>query len=94
MTDFTISITDQAQLDGITWAREQHNAALPTDDAGEPVGALADDADFIEFVMQGAADSYARQQYDAAWRDAYEAGKSTSRMPPAPVVEEEAEHAG
>jgi hypothetical protein len=29
MTDFVVTITDPDELAGITWAREQHNAALP-----------------------------------------------------------------
>jgi hypothetical protein len=29
MTDFVVTITDPAQLAGITWAREQFNASLP-----------------------------------------------------------------
>jgi hypothetical protein len=29
LTDFVVTITDQASLDGITWAREQYNASLP-----------------------------------------------------------------
>ncbi len=29
MTEFVVTITDPDQLAGITWAREQYNAALP-----------------------------------------------------------------
>jgi len=29
MTDFIVTITDPAELAGITWAREQYNASLP-----------------------------------------------------------------
>jgi hypothetical protein len=29
MTDFTVTITDPLELEGITWAREQYNATIP-----------------------------------------------------------------
>jgi len=38
MTDFIVTITDPALLDGITWAREQHNAAVaPPNSPPEPL---------------------------------------------------------
>jgi len=84
--DFTISITDPAQLAGISWAREQHNATLtppdpPPPEEGEeappppepPAGLCETDADYVQWVMEQAAASYAQQQIDAQWRDAYQA---------------------
>ncbi len=59
MTKFTVEITDKAQLAGITAAREAYNASLPEgEDAPEP---LADDAEYVQFVMGRAAESYALQ---------------------------------
>lgn len=68
MTDFTVSIVDQAQLDGIAWARAQYNAALPKDESGNPIGALAMDADYMTFVMTTAARSYGIQKAEADLR--------------------------
>lgn len=73
MTDFTISITEQAELDGITWAREQHNreaeatARPPAEEGGDPVyepgmPLTATDNDYVQWVMQAAAKSYAAQK--------------------------------
>ncbi len=62
MTDFTVTITDQSQLDGIAHARGLYNAALPVDDKGAPIGVLATDRDYIAFVVTQAAASYARDQ--------------------------------
>lgn len=56
MAEFTVEITDPASLKGITAAREAYNAALPGDAAP-----LADDAAYVQFVMEKAAESYARQ---------------------------------
>ncbi len=59
MTKFTVEITDKAQLAGITAAREAYNASLPEgEDSPEP---LADDAEYVQFVMGRAAESYALQ---------------------------------
>ena len=59
MTKFTVEITDKAQLAGITAAREAYNASLPEgDDAPAP---LANDAEYVQFVMGMAAQSYANQ---------------------------------
>ncbi|HYJ44075.1 MAG TPA: hypothetical protein VEW06_06425 [Xanthobacteraceae bacterium] len=90
MADFTVTIEDADQLAGITWAREQYNASLPTNDAGEPVGALADDTAYVQYVMDNAAASYAQQQMDAEWRSAYEEAKAAAAAAKAPAVEEEA----
>lgn len=85
MTTFVVTITDPAQLAGITWAREQFNAALPPPPPPPPEGMSADeaallppvvdqqrrletDADYVQWVMEQAAASYATQQEDAAWR--------------------------
>jgi len=62
MADFTVTITEQADLDGITWAREQYNNSLPKDEEGNPIDPLADDAAYVQFVMSSAAHSYAQQK--------------------------------
>jgi hypothetical protein len=65
--DFTVTITDPADLAGITAAREAYNAALPVPEAvegeepGLPAGYLATDEEYVQFVMAHAAKSYARQ---------------------------------
>lgn len=65
MTDFTVTITDPSQLAGIAAARGEHNTNLAPalDGAGQPItpnpNAIATDADYVQFVMQSAAVSYA-----------------------------------
>jgi hypothetical protein len=69
MTRFTVEITDPAALAGIGAAREARNYILAQrkadggDDA--PIEAhpeyLASDADYVQFVISGAAASYVRQ---------------------------------
>ncbi|NDB95998.1 MAG: hypothetical protein EBZ78_07545 [Verrucomicrobia bacterium] len=54
---FTIEITDPSHLAGITSAREARNASLP-DDSDER---LATDAEYVQFVMASAAESYSKQ---------------------------------
>jgi hypothetical protein len=72
---FTIDIPDPAKLAGITFAREAYNAALPEEYVeveGARVavtpkpGTLATDAEYVQFVMDKAAESYARQHGGAA----------------------------
>lgn len=58
MAEFTVTISDPAHLAGITAAREAYNASLPED---EP--AMLTDAEYVQFVMSKAAESYANQ-YD------------------------------
>lgn len=74
---FTVEITDPAKLAGITAAREAYNAALPEQfedvkgEDGKPTGerktveprpgTLETDADYVQFVMEHAAESYAKQ---------------------------------
>lgn len=67
---FTVDITDPKQIAAITAAREAYNAGLPeqTRQVGavtEPVtpkpGTLATDAEYVQFVMASAADSYTKQ---------------------------------
>ncbi|SDV49169.1 hypothetical protein [Chitinasiproducens palmae] len=59
MTTFTIQIDDAGELAGITAAREARNAAI---DSGDDFGDKFDtDAEYVQFVMQRAAESYARQ---------------------------------
>lgn len=66
MADFTITITDPVDLEGITWARQQYNYALPVGEDGQPVNPLNDDAAYVQFVMSSAAHSYAQQKAMAA----------------------------
>lgn len=54
---FTIEITDTSHLAGITAAREAYNASLP--EGSESL--LATDADYVQFVMASAAESYSKQ---------------------------------
>jgi len=69
MTRFTVEITDPAALAGIAAAREARNSTLAQRkaDSGDdaPIEAhpehLASDADYVQFVISGAAASYARQ---------------------------------
>jgi hypothetical protein len=69
MTRFTVEITDPAALAGIAAAGEARNAALAekTPDGGDDAQIaahpeyLASDADYMQFVISGAAASYARQ---------------------------------
>ena len=67
MTIFTVEITKESHLAGITAARLQHNSVLPatvTDAEGVeiPNPELIDtDADYVQFVMSRAAESYANQ---------------------------------
>jgi hypothetical protein len=62
MADFTVTITDDADVAGITWAREQYNSTLPKDDEGNPIDPLNTDAAYVQFVMASAAHSYATQK--------------------------------
>ena len=54
---FTIEINEQSHLDGITKAREAYNASLPDDSADR----LDTDAEYVQFVMASAAESYSKQ---------------------------------
>lgn len=60
MATFIVTITDPAHIAGITAAREAYNAGLAPDEAP-----LATDAEYVEFVMARAAESYARQYGEA-----------------------------
>ena len=69
MSDFTITITDESKLAGITAARAAYNASLPEtiDDVANPgtqipnPEILADDQAYVQFVMDKASESYAKQ---------------------------------
>lgn len=67
MTIFTVEITNTSHLAGITAARLQHNSVLQTtvtDAEGivTPNPELIDtDAEYVQFVMGRAAESYANQ---------------------------------
>jgi hypothetical protein len=56
--DFTISITDLRKLAGITAARNAYNADKVMVDSFIP---LDTDAEYVQFVMDGASHSYASQ---------------------------------
>ena len=67
MTIFTVEITDESHLLGIYAAREAYNAALqPTVTDAEGTESpnpelLNTDAEYVQFVMGRAAESYAKQ---------------------------------
>jgi hypothetical protein len=67
MTTFTVEITDASKLAGITAAREAYNASLEAtivDEEGNEIdnpAILATDADYVQFVMDKASESYANQ---------------------------------
>lgn len=68
MTTFTVEITNEDHLAGITAARNAYNNSLPqtvTENEEEvPNPALLEtDAEYVQFVMSKAAESYANQ-YD------------------------------
>ena len=54
---FTIEITDPSHLTGITSAREARNNLLPEDSTDR----LNTDAEYVQFVMASAAESYSKQ---------------------------------
>jgi hypothetical protein len=56
MEIFTVTITDPAHIAGITAAREAYNDQRSQ---GDP--AIATNADYVQFVMARAAESYAKQ---------------------------------
>jgi hypothetical protein len=55
---FTVTITDPAKLAGISKAREAYNAANAQVQGFVP---LATDAEYVQFVMDKASESYANQ---------------------------------
>lgn len=59
---FQVTINDADKLAGITKAREAYNASLPEPTEGQehPDGYLATDAEYVQFVMDKAAESYAK----------------------------------
>ena len=67
MTIFTVEITNTSHLAGITAARLQHNSVLqPTVTDAESVEIanpelIDTDAEYVQFVMSRAAESYANQ---------------------------------
>lgn len=66
MTTFTITIEDEHQLAGITAARLAYNALLPAtvmiDEEEVPNPDLLEtDAEYVQFVMSRAAESYSKQ---------------------------------
>lgn len=67
MAIFTVTITDQSHLDGITAARNAYNNSLPaniTNEENEEIpnpAILSTNAEYVQFVMSKAAESYANQ---------------------------------
>lgn len=67
MTTFNITIEESSHLAGITAAREAYNQSLPetiTDEEGNEIdnpAILETDAEYVQFVMGKAAESYANQ---------------------------------
>ena len=61
MAKFSVTITDSAKLAGITAAREAYNATAPNNEDGSPGDPITTDADYVQFVMDRAAASYASQ---------------------------------
>jgi hypothetical protein len=67
MTQFVINIDNAASLAGISSAREAYNQALPqtvSNELGEQVpnpNLIGSDEAYVSFVMQRAAESYAKQ---------------------------------
>lgn len=63
MTEFIVTIVDPAHLAGITAARLDYNSTLPVevDEHGESStpGLIETDAEYVQFVMAHAAESYA-----------------------------------
>lgn len=58
-TNYTVTVPDDS---GVAYARTQYNTALPKDaKTGLPIGALATDQDYIQFLMGQAAASWATQ---------------------------------
>ena len=54
---FTIEINEQSHLDGITKAREAYNESLADNSADR----LNTNAEYVQFVMSSAAESYSKQ---------------------------------
>jgi hypothetical protein len=92
MTDFIVSITDPVQLAGITWARQQYNAAIPPPPPDyQPSGieeemvnispqstvVIDTDEEYVQWVMEQAAISYADQQLKSEYQTAYETDVKT-----------------
>jgi hypothetical protein len=67
MTTFTIEITDQSKLNGISAARLVYNNSLEqtiVDESGNEVSnpdIIDTDQEYVQFVMEKAAESYSKQ---------------------------------
>ena len=67
MTTFNITITGESKLAGITAARNKYNENLPetiTDEEGNEIpnpALITTDANYVQFVMDKASESYANQ---------------------------------
>lgn len=62
--EVTLTVTEQADLDALTWARERYNEQPATDADGEPV-LMPDNASYVLFVARSAIDSYKVQKLQA-----------------------------
>lgn len=61
MVKFTVVLTDAKQLAGMTAARLRYNASLPKD-----VMPFYSDAEYVQFMVQKAAERYAQQLDETA----------------------------
>jgi len=63
MKTFTVTIEEENKLNGITAAREAYNNSLPESEEGQehPEGYLGTDEEYVQFVMDRAAESYNKQ---------------------------------
>ena len=57
MATYTVTIAEQRRIDGITAAREAYNAGIPVDGPGP----FPSNDEYVQFVMERAAESYANQ---------------------------------
>lgn len=61
MVKFTVVLTDPKQLAGMTAARMRYNASLPKD-----VMPFHSDSEYVQFMVQKAAERYAQQLDETA----------------------------
>ncbi len=57
----TLEVTDPADHEAVTWARERYNESPETDENGDPV-LIETDEEYILFVARRAIDSYRAQK--------------------------------
>lgn len=63
MKRFTVTIEGKNKLKGITAAREAYNNSLPEPEEGQehPDGYIGTDEEYVQFVLDRAAESYSKQ---------------------------------